>query len=244
MSNYDNANARYQTALAELERLTAAAEAAPQDPAIAAAAQAAYDAAQSAYAEVLVAFDAQNAVVDPGVSEPVPEAVISSMPGYDLSPLPGDPQPTEPVDPQPAYGAQPSSAPYIPATMPGSVAAPAAAPAPVGTVGASTEYLPLSAPPLGIAEYGAPATDSLPVFGTAADQLPPGGVVLTRRASSTRFTPSDVPLDDLVPIQRGLLAANNNGRKPEIGRARTIAGNLPEWSPLPPGEIVALGRRP
>jgi hypothetical protein len=128
----------------------------------------------------------------------------------------------------PAQGAVSSGA-YLPA---------AAAGPPV-----PTEYVPSSTPPQGVEQYGSPSPTAHPAFGTTLSQASPVGVILTRPTPTTRFTPSETSLDDLVPIQRGLLAASSADRKADLGRNRSIAGSLPTWSPLPPGEIIAPGRK-
>jgi hypothetical protein len=41
-----------------------------------------------------------------------------------------------------------------------------------------------------------------------------------------------------VGLGRGL------SKQPELSRNRKIAGNLPGWEPLPPGEVRVVSRRP
>ena len=183
MSTYEELDAQYQAALAELERARDAADANPSDEELAARSDLAYDRAQQTYAALLASM-----------GEPVP------------------------VVAEPAY-------------------------APASAVPLPSDYVPLQAPPQGESQYGSPSPTAHPAFGTPLAQASPVGVILTRPTPTTRFTPSDTSLDDLVPIQRGLLAPAAADRKSELGKNRNIAGSLPTWSPLPPGEIVALGRK-
>ena len=111
MTAHDEADATYQRALAELERLTAVSTANPTDEDAAAASEAAYVTAQVAYVDLLAAIDASSAVsavansADPAVISAVPAAqplgAVAAAPAshYDLSPLPGDPvAPAVPVE--------------------------------------------------------------------------------------------------------------------------------------------------
>lgn len=70
------------------------------------------------------------------------------------------------------------------------------------------------------------------------------GAVL-RRGTAVRMVHRHVTVEEQIPaiLRRNLLHANAQGRKAEITRNRRIVGNLPEWSPLPPGEIVARATR-
>lgn len=76
-------------------------------------------------------------------------------------------------------------------------------------------------------DAGVPATaavedDSLPVI---------------RRRSRKMFVPAAPPSSDLdVIVARGILSSRQSAR-PTTSRHRKIAGNLPDWEPLPPGEV-------
>jgi hypothetical protein len=65
------------------------------------------------------------------------------------------------------------------------------------------------------------------------DELP-----VIRRRSRAMFAarPQD-PKDIDVVVSRGILSARS-AKKPGTSRHRKIAGNLPAWEPLPPGELV------
>jgi hypothetical protein len=78
-----------------------------------------------------------------------------------------------------------------------------------------------------------------PTTGTAAteDVLP----VIRRRSRTMFVAREEEPADLGIIVSRGILTARAT-RKPETSRKRKIAGNLPAWEPLPPGELVV--RRP
>jgi hypothetical protein len=59
----------------------------------------------------------------------------------------------------------------------------------------------------------------------------------------TRRKPFIAPLnEDATPaVSREL--ASRKPAKPQISRNRRIAGDLPDWDPLPPGEIVVARHR-
>jgi hypothetical protein len=202
VSGYDEVNARYLAASAELERLTAVSAAAPDDATAAEAAQRAYETAQAVYAELLVAIDAANAAA------PVVEAA-------------------------------PTADPVVPTIAPAPDAAPAAiAPSPGGYDLGPVSTAPAVRPP-SAADAGA-ATAPHPRFGTPSGEMP-AGIVLQRAPGSIRFLP---PSDEGVVVERSPLAQRKRPASSELSRQRNIAGDLPEWSPRPPGEGVALtGRR-
>lgn len=90
-----------------------------------------------------------------------------------------------------------------------------------------------------LGEFGTPATIAAPAFG---EEAPAGVFILTRKPVATRFVPSETPIEELTPISRSLLPQRAVGTKSELSRERNIAGNLPEWSPMPPGEVLAVKR--
>lgn len=68
------------------------------------------------------------------------------------------------------------------------------------------------------------------------EQAPPP--IMIRRARPNVFVPPQ-------PQDQGQVISRDVGRKvaqPKIPRNRTIAGNLPAWDPLPPGEIHVINR--
>lgn len=76
---------------------------------------------------------------------------------------------------------------------------------------------------------GVPPTEST----MAVDDLP----VIRRRSRTIFAARSADPKDADVVVSRGILSARS-AKKPETSRHRKVAGNLPAWEPLPPGEIV------
>ncbi|NCD18376.1 MAG: hypothetical protein EOL89_00065 [Actinobacteria bacterium] len=70
-------------------------------------------------------------------------------------------------------------------------------------------------------------------------------VVVRRPRSSGKFVPRSTPTPDSdeVIIGRNLLTSRNRDGKEQTPRERRIAGDLPAWEPLPPGELfVRRGR--
>jgi len=62
------------------------------------------------------------------------------------------------------------------------------------------------------------------------------GVVINRRGVSTeRFLPKDAA--ETTVVARNVLRPRE-GKRPETSRERKIAGDLPAWEPMPPGELV------
>lgn len=70
-------------------------------------------------------------------------------------------------------------------------------------------------------------------------------VVVRRPRSAGKFLPRTQPeggSNDIV-IGRSLMTARNRDLKPQTSRERRVAGDLPEWEPIPPGELfVKRGR--
>ena len=95
----------------------------------------------------------------------------------------------------------------------------------------------------------APNFDSTPLVTvapsqeTAVPEAPTDGILLAR-GTSVRMIPVETEANNAgVMLRRNLLQPTVTDHKPEISRNRKIAGNLPEWSPMPPGEIQSLGIR-
>jgi hypothetical protein len=64
--------------------------------------------------------------------------------------------------------------------------------------------------------------------------------VIVRRGgrAAQRLTPRPPAVAaEGVIVGRGLLERRSD-RKPQTARQRKVAGELPEWEPLPPGELV------
>jgi hypothetical protein len=71
-----------------------------------------------------------------------------------------------------------------------------------------------------------------PADGAAPDST----VVIRRGQSAARLLPAQ-PAADTTVVSRNVLHARAT-KKPETSRERKIAGDLPEWEPLPPGELL------
>lgn len=63
----------------------------------------------------------------------------------------------------------------------------------------------------------------------------PETLVIRRGLSATRLVPAAPPAETTM-ISRQVLAPRTT-RRPETSRERKIAGDLPQWEPLPPGEL-------
>lgn len=58
-----------------------------------------------------------------------------------------------------------------------------------------------------------------------------------QRGARNRFLPRDDAAEDQVTVtRRALLGERRNTGKPTLSRHHKIAGNLPDWEPLPPHE--------
>lgn len=67
--------------------------------------------------------------------------------------------------------------------------------------------------------------------------------LVVRRGSAARFRPRvEPPREETVVISRGILGVRDRDKKAQTSRERRVAGDLPSWEPLPPGELVV--RRP
>lgn len=94
-----------------------------------------------------------------------------------------------------------------------------------------------------IPELGAPSTLPIPPLGATEREPQPGTFIVKRKPAATRFVPPAERTEDMVAIDRSLAIGSMAKEKPAIGRERNIAGSLPDWSPLPPGEVIAPRRR-
>ena len=64
-------------------------------------------------------------------------------------------------------------------------------------------------------------------------------VVVQRGRAAARLRPrpqADLPPDGVI-VSRNVLGSRSDTR-PQTSRERKIAGDLPAWEPLPPGELV------
>lgn len=63
--------------------------------------------------------------------------------------------------------------------------------------------------------------------------------VINRARRRPKFTqPAPVQTDDAVLERMNFLGGENVAKKPDFGTRRSIAGDLPRWSPKPPGELL------
>lgn len=76
----------------------------------------------------------------------------------------------------------------------------------------------------------------------AAEQ--PGASTIVRRGhAAMRLLPrAEEPASSTVVVHRSVLARRSTD-KPKTSRERKIAGDLPDWEPLPPGELTVQRTR-
>lgn len=68
--------------------------------------------------------------------------------------------------------------------------------------------------------------------------IPPEAPAVVRRPAASRFVPrGDTPPPEAPLVQRNVLRPGRDKGKALTGRERLVAGDLPEWEPLPPGEL-------
>ena len=145
------------------------------------------------------------------------------------------------------------SSPVVPVTYPsrGAHAAdPAVPPAPAGVLppppdaGVGIPPAPagvLPPPPdAGVGVPPAPGGMMPPPPIQSADSAAPLGLSRPGQRRRPRFVERPKsPDDDPVLNRRNLLSSTRtSGDKPQFSRERVIAGNLPDWDPLPPGEML------
>ena len=64
--------------------------------------------------------------------------------------------------------------------------------------------------------------------------IPPEAPAVVRRPAASRFVPcGDTPSPEAPLVQRNVLRPGRDKGKALTGRERLIAGDLPEWEPLP-----------
>lgn len=62
-------------------------------------------------------------------------------------------------------------------------------------------------------------------------------VAVRRPRAAQRLIPRELPADTGVVISRNVLRSSVTTAQAQTSRERRIAGDLPEWEPLPPGEL-------
>lgn len=68
--------------------------------------------------------------------------------------------------------------------------------------------------------------------------IPPEAPAVVRRPTASRFVPrGNTPPPEAPLVQRNVLWPSRGKGRAVTGRERLIAGDLPEWEPLPPGEL-------
>lgn len=90
-----------------------------------------------------------------------------------------------------------------------------------------------------------PEMPAYPGAATASgpSQEPSTAGTLISRTRSSRFLPTDAAsIDPAVVVGRGFLRSKVAPQKQQLSRERKIAGDLPAWEPMPPGEIAVRRR--
>lgn len=63
-------------------------------------------------------------------------------------------------------------------------------------------------------------------------------VIVRRGHAATRLVPRvEPPRVEGIVVQRSIFTRRSSD-KPQTSRQRQVAGDLPDWEPLPPGELV------
>jgi hypothetical protein len=120
-----------------------------------------------------------------------------------------------------ALPAEPAPAAHDPVVIP---------PAPPGPPAADLGALPAEPAPAPYATAGTPPT-------------PPGPPPIRRRTNLQPFLPP--PLDQREPVLVAR-AWGETALQPatrELGRERKLATGLPDWNPMPPGELLVVSRK-
>ena len=180
---------------------------------------------------------------EPWAAQPVPSA-NQPWPAQTPAPNGGNPWPAQPTpsasEPWSAPAAPPGRDPWAAPNVPAPTPAPWAQPdrAGGGSWADPAEFQPAEQPQ--VLQPEAPISETFPV------QQPmesPGPLPIRRGRAQSRLLPPVATAEDdkQVIIGRSLLSSHQD-RKPQTSRERKIAGSLPDWDPLPPGELLV--RRP
>ena len=164
---------------------------------------------------------------DPAVP-PAPAGVLPPPPDAGVA-VPPAPAGVLPPPPDAGVAVPPAPAGVLPPPPDAGVGIP---PAPAGV---------LPPPPdAGVGVPPAPGGMMPPPPIQSADSAAPLGLSRPGQRRRPRFVERPKsPDDDPVLNRRNLLSSTRtSGDKPQFSRERVIAGNLPDWDPLPPGEML------
>lgn len=167
--------------------------------------------------------DTPTATEDGTTAEETPATADSSSPAPAPVPPPPDAMPPVPVPPPPSAAS--ASVPPPPGTASVSVPPPPDATPPVPVP-----------PPLGTASAPATPTGAVP-------PTPPTPPTIIRRPRRTpSFSPAPPGSRPVIDRKDLLARTRDTTGGPKLSSDRAMAGGLPEWSPLPPNEMIV--RRP
>ncbi|MBS1696410.1 MAG: hypothetical protein JST91_29845 [Actinobacteria bacterium] len=99
----------------------------------------------------------------------------------------------------------------------------------------STDY-----PTEAFAAAAAPPTERIASAAAHARGTAPPPIVLRRARPAVFIAPQP---EEGTLVSRDIGLGRSLPKQPELSRNRKIAGNLPSWDPLPPGEIRVTPRR-
>lgn len=138
--------------------------------------------------------------------------------------------------PTTAESSSPAPAPVPP---PPDAMPPVPVPPPPGTASASVPPPPDATPPMPVPPP--PGTASAPATPTGA--VPPTPPTIIRRPRRTpSFSPAPPGSGPVIDRKDLLARTRDTTGAPKLSSDRAMAGGLPEWSPLPPNEMIV--RRP
>jgi len=213
------ARAHYDTALAQYTEALARLESGDQTPGLVDYVHALYGATLTAHAALVAAAQDPDAGADATPSASTVDAGTAQLsPAVEIL-TDGAPERSR---------AQRSSADSAPVTPEPIAPVPSAIAASSPTESASVPNVSATDAPVAAASQTVPAT---------ATFAPP------RRSGLSRFSPPAASAPAEQALRRDVLTSERSAKRSEIGTERKLAGNLPEWSPLPPGEIFAPARR-
>jgi hypothetical protein len=93
--------------------------------------------------------------------------------------------------------------------------------------------------PAPVPEASAPTFDPAPSPNPApAATADTSGFIVRRTRTSPFLPPTPVDADETPSVSRAWATAQGKKVKGQLGRQRRMAGDLPGWEPLPPGELL------